>query len=106
MRVLYLYTMKSDAPGVRSVASLHAAYWHDLAPRRYEGGPFADRTGGLITFETDSIVEATQWISADPFVTEQLIETSLVKEWQPEPLDRRASRSPVPVGGPPEPTAT
>jgi uncharacterized protein YciI len=50
----------------------------------YEGGPFADRSGGLITFRVDS-VEATQSvIGADPFVREELPESQVVKQWMPE----------------------
>jgi hypothetical protein len=36
---------------VREVAPKHAAYWHELRLPEYVGGPFADRSGGLISFE-------------------------------------------------------
>ena len=45
------------------------------------GGPFADRTGGLITFAATSLGDAQQIIKHDPFVAEQLIEQSWIKEW-------------------------
>jgi imidazolonepropionase-like amidohydrolase len=34
------------------------------------GGPFADRSGGLITFDADSLEQAAGIIAADPFVQE------------------------------------
>jgi uncharacterized protein YciI len=45
------------------------------------GGPFADRSGGLITFEAESIEEATRIITSGPFVTKDLLEDKWIKEW-------------------------
>jgi hypothetical protein len=55
MRIAFFYWMKDDPDRVRAVAPEHAAYWRDLALHRYLGGPFADRSGGLITLEVDSL---------------------------------------------------
>jgi uncharacterized protein YciI len=44
-------------------------------------GPFADRTGGLITFVAPSLEDAQDTIMHDPFVREQLIEQLWIKEW-------------------------
>ena len=54
MRCSYVYFMKDNPDGVAAVAPEHAAYWRRLGLREYLGGAFADRTGGLITFEADS----------------------------------------------------
>jgi uncharacterized protein len=59
---------------VRTVAPRHAAYWRGLGLDHYLGGPFADRSGGLITFETGSLSEAEQLVADDPFVQEDLLE--------------------------------
>jgi uncharacterized protein len=83
MKIAYFYWMKKDER-VRTVVPEHVAYWRDLAPRAYVGGPFADRSGGLITFETDSVDTAQELVARDPFVLESLQEASLVKEWLPE----------------------
>ncbi len=48
------------------------------------GGPFTDRSGGLITFDADSLEQAEGIIAADPFVLEELLESSVVKQWMPE----------------------
>ena len=84
MRIAYLYWMKDDPDRVGTVAPEHAAYWRDLGLPRYAGGPFADRSGGLITFDADSLEQAAGIIAADPFVQEELLDSSVVKQWMPE----------------------
>lgn len=79
-----MYSMKHEPDAIRTVAPAHAAYWRDLGLRDYVGGPFADRSGGLITFAAGSAEEAERLISADPFSEEALLEDSIVKEWVPE----------------------
>ena len=81
MKVIHFYAMKPDSDRVRRVAPQHAAYWHGLRLPGYEGGPFADRSGGLITFEADSVNDAKRVIAADPFVRQDLVATSVVKQW-------------------------
>jgi len=83
MRFAYLYFMKDDPDAVRAVAPAHAAYWRGLAMPGYVGGPFADRSGGLITFEIASQEQAEQLVVDDPFVREGLLERRWVKEWTP-----------------------
>jgi hypothetical protein len=81
MRFLYFYLM-SDAPArVQAVAPEHALYWRELGLPDYVGGPFGDRSGGLITFETSSAIEAERLVANDPFVREDLLDTRWVKEW-------------------------
>jgi uncharacterized protein YciI len=84
VRVLHFYTMKQEPDRVRAVAAAHAAYWHNLEVPGYVGGPFADRSGGLITFEVDSEEDAERLIAGDPFVREQLLESSSVQQWAVE----------------------
>jgi hypothetical protein len=55
--------MADDTDRVGEVAPRHAAYWHRLAPPAYLGGPFADRSGGLITFEADTPARAEQLVT-------------------------------------------
>jgi uncharacterized protein YciI len=81
MRFLYFYLMKDAPELVRAVAPRHAAYWRDLQLRNYLGGPFMDRSGGLVTFETDSHTHAEQLVADDPFVREDLLERTWVKGW-------------------------
>jgi hypothetical protein len=59
LRITYLYWMKDDPGRVRTVAPEHAAYWRNLGLPGYVGGPFADRSGGLIIFDADSLERAT-----------------------------------------------
>ena len=72
MMIAYVYWMKDLPDRIRTVAPEHATYWHDLELPGYVGGPSADRSGGLITFEADSSEAAEGFIAADPFVREEL----------------------------------
>jgi uncharacterized protein YciI len=84
MRIVHYYSMKPDRDRVRMVAPEHAAYWHGLGLPAYLGGPFADRSRGLITFDADSVHEAERLVDGDPFVREDLLESWVMKEWVPE----------------------
>jgi uncharacterized protein len=81
MRFLYFYLMRAAPDRVRMVAPEHAAYWRKLGLRDYLGGPFADRSGGLITFQAGPVPEAERLVAHDPFVREDLFERHWVKEW-------------------------
>jgi uncharacterized protein YciI len=82
MRFLYFYLMRDGAAErTRTVAPRHATYWHELSLPDYLGGPFADRTGGLITFECASVTEAERLVAADPFVVGDLLERRWLREW-------------------------
>ena len=81
MRFAYVYFMKREPDRVRAIAPQHAAYWQQLALRDYRGGPFADRSGGLITFDAESPERAEDLVSGDPFLREQLLERHSIKEW-------------------------
>ncbi len=80
-RFVYFYFMKKEPDKIQSVVPLHVEYWKKCALSGYMGGPFADRSGGLITFETENIEEATRIIMNDPFVSEDLLEDKWIKEW-------------------------
>jgi uncharacterized protein YciI len=60
------------------------SYWRERRLEEYLGGPFTDRSGGLITFAAGSLEEAERVVAADPFVTERLLNDSIVKGWTPE----------------------
>jgi hypothetical protein len=74
MRFLYFYLMSHARARVQAVAPEHAVYWRELGLPDYLGGPFGDRSGGLITFETGSANEAERLVVNDPFVREDLLE--------------------------------
>ncbi|NOY57940.1 MAG: hypothetical protein GXO75_03270 [Calditrichaeota bacterium] len=78
---VYFYFMKNDPDKIRSVVPLHVAYWKNCRLNEYASGPFADRSGGLITFKAETIEKATESMMSDPFVSEDLIEQKWIKEW-------------------------
>jgi hypothetical protein len=80
MRVLHFYTMKQEPERVRAVGPRHAEYWRRVGAHRYQGGPFDDRSGGLITFEVD-LARRLSGSSRPTPSFEDLLESSLVKQW-------------------------
>jgi uncharacterized protein YciI len=91
MRFLYFYLMAEDPVRVHQVAPQHAAYWQSLVLPGYLGGPFADRSGGLITFEADNPAQAEQLVRDDPFVGEGLLSSWWLEHWLAEPADATMS---------------
>ncbi len=76
--------MGPDGEGVREAVPEHVAHWQGLGLGDYIGGPFEDRTGGLITFRAVGRSQAEQAVAADPFVTRGLLERHWLKRWNPQ----------------------
>ena len=81
IRVAFFYFMKNDPEKIREVVPHHIAYWKNGGFKGYMGGPFVDRTGGLISFEAPSLAEGEAIIEKDPFIIHELLEKKWVKEW-------------------------
>lgn len=73
--------MKNAPDKIREVVPAHIEYWRKCNLEGYMGGPFADRSGGLITFLSTNLEDAKRIIMNDPFVSENLIENNWIKEW-------------------------
>ena len=84
-RFAYFYFMKNEPNRIATVAPLHHQYWMQQRPKNYVGGPFADMSGGLITFEAQGIEHARSVIEHDPFVLEEILDNYWIKEWAAEP---------------------
>ena len=80
-RFIYFYFNRNEPEKIRQIVPAHVQYWKDANLKGYMGGPFADRTGGLISFAASSLEEATETILKDPFVLEDLIAEKWIKEW-------------------------
>ncbi|HEX6336738.1 MAG TPA: hypothetical protein VFZ85_07285 [Jiangellaceae bacterium] len=91
MRFLFFYLMADDTDRVGEVAPRHRTYWHRLALPGYLGGPFADRSGGLITFEAETPSRAEQLVTDDPFLREGIVSGWWLKQWLPEGADPATS---------------
>ena len=83
-RYAYFYFMRGDGDRIGAVAPEHAAHWHSLELEDYLGGPFEDRTGGLITFRAVDDAQAERAVAADPFVREGLLVSHWLKSWSAE----------------------
>ena len=80
-RFVYFYFNRNEPEKIRQVVPAHVQYWKTANLQGYLGGPFSDRTGGLISFAASSLEEATTIIQEDPFVLEELIAQKWIKEW-------------------------
>jgi uncharacterized protein YciI len=83
-RYAYFYLMQDDPDRVGATVPRHVAHWHELQLPDYLDGPFADRTGGLITFQADDDQQAQRAVDADPFVREGLLMAHWLKQWSPQ----------------------
>jgi uncharacterized protein YciI len=96
MRFLFFYLMNDEPDRVRELAPRHAGYWQNLAPPGYLGGPFADRSGGLITFEAHSASHAEQLVHGDPFLHGGLLRSWWLREWLAAPTAPTTSPAGLP----------
>jgi uncharacterized protein YciI len=83
-RLVYFYFNRDEPERVRHAVPAHVDYWHRAGLEGYMGGPFADRSGGLISFTAGSLEEANEIIQKDPFIKEDLIAEKWIKEWMLE----------------------
>ncbi len=56
----FFYFMKNDPEKIRNIIPAHIKYWKDSKSINYPGGPFSDKSGGLILFEAENIEAATE----------------------------------------------
>lgn len=78
---VYFYFNRNEPEKIRQVVPAHVEYWKAANLKEYRGGPFADRTGGLIAFVAANLEEATGIVQQDPFVLEDLVAETWIKEW-------------------------
>jgi uncharacterized protein YciI len=84
-RFAYLDFMKDDPDRIQATVPRHVAHWRELRLPGYLGGPFEDRTGGLlITFQAEDGERARHAVDTDPFVQEGLLEVHWLKQWTPQ----------------------
>jgi uncharacterized protein YciI len=83
-RFAYIYFMRDDPDRVRDTVPRHVSYWRERELRSYLGGPFEDRSGGLITFEAEDEEGARRAVDKDPFLLAGLLAEQWLKQWAPE----------------------
>ena len=81
-RFIYFYFNRKSPDKLEPVVPAHVQYWHQANLSNYQGGPFAVRTGGLISFTAPSRQAAAALVAQDPFVRADLIECHWLKEWE------------------------
>jgi len=83
-RFIYFYFNRNEPEKIQEVVPAHVQYWKTAELKSYSGGPFADHSGGLISFAAPNLEEAREIILRDPFIQEDLMEQMWIKEWMPE----------------------
>jgi uncharacterized protein YciI len=83
-KYIYFYFIKRDVGEIQNIIPSHVNYWKSKKLDHYQGGPFSDRTGGLITFAAENREKANDIIENDPFIINDAIDKKWIKEWIPE----------------------
>lgn len=78
---VYFYFTDSNNIHIKDIIRKHIEYWKDQKPENYQGGPFSDRSGGMISFTAENFETAQNLALGDPFVTEKVVKKSWLKEW-------------------------
>ena len=80
---VFFYFMVDDVERIKSTIGPHVAYWKSQSFEYYRGGPFTDKSGGLIIFTSENYSEAEDIVRNDPFIKEGALREYWLKEWIP-----------------------
>ena len=78
---VFMYILTDEIEVVKRSLGLHIKYWKGLDLAYYKNGPFADKSGGLITFSAVDKKEAEDIVSKDPLLIEKAVADYWIKEW-------------------------
>lgn len=83
---LFVYVLEPIVPRTQKepIVPQHLTYLEQLARNNKLvcSGPFADKSGGLVCIQADSLEEATSIAKNDPFVVNAVDKVVFVKEWK------------------------
>ena len=85
---LFFYFMRDARALVAKLAADHTKYWEKI---KVQGGPFADYSGGFISFRAENLEQAISTISHDPFFSSDLLSQYWIKEWINREVDEDSS---------------
>ena len=83
-RFAFFYFMKNEPEKIGQNVAAHIEHWKVSELPDYLGGPFSDRSGGLISFSAESAEKAESMVQGDPFVSAGLLAQKWLKEWSVE----------------------
>lgn len=78
---IFMYLLEEDIARVRDYLGQHVSYWKSLEFDYFKNGPFADKSGGLIIFSSDSLGNAKKIIAQDPLFKGKAVIQYWLKEW-------------------------
>ena len=78
---VFCYFMKFEPAKLKTLIPEQIEFWQKHAPSTFTGGPFKDRSGGMLTFSAPDLSAAEEICKGDPFVKSGLVEEYWVREW-------------------------
>jgi uncharacterized protein YciI len=78
---VFCYFMNFDPAELKTLIPEQIEYCQHYAPENFIGGPFKDRSGGMLSFSAPDLDAATAICENDPFVKKGLVNQYWVKEW-------------------------
>ena len=73
--------MDFEPARLKTVIPAQIKYWEEHAAVNFTGGPFKDRSGGMISFTAADLAAAENICKGDPFVKEGMVKEYWVREW-------------------------
>ncbi len=77
-KYIFFYKISAASEAIKESAPSHAKYWADKLKM---GCPFANFDGGFVIFKAGSLEEAKRITEQDPFVKNNILSDSKLKEW-------------------------
>lgn len=77
----FFYFMDGDPDDINKIAPKHTVYWRGQQLPGYQGGPFADWSGGMIIFQAPDRETAARLVAHDPFMLGEVLGRHWLKEW-------------------------
>ena len=78
---VFCYFMDFEPARLKTLIPAQIEYWQKNAPANLTGGPFKDRSGGMLSFSATDLDTAMEICKGDPFVKDGLVKEYWVREW-------------------------
>lgn len=78
---VFCYVMKFEPARLKTLIPAQIEYWQKFAPENFTGGPFKDRSGGMLSFSAADMAQAEEICKNDPFVKSGIVDEYWVREW-------------------------
>jgi len=85
MKVAAIIEYSTDSAVIARVRPAHREYLQGLKKNGNVAiaGPFLDDSGGILVYEAESTEQVEEFIRADPFFTEGVFKSWVLRPWKP-----------------------